>query len=752
MPAVLAAGIDDTGKPLNLLQVRPARPVQLEKRPPTLEEMIERSPMPAQYNQPIPLRGVNISGLHPKSVEALGFSYFIVVDNTKFLRMSDVYRESRLNGKSNFVTADSITHPYLAFANRVLADAAVTRISPDLRAMLEAMQRVSIADYRAADDVDVRNDIEHNVAYLAVAMRLLDPSYEMPRIGMVPEMVDEELQHIFEGKLAQSAIFDGEQDFSVFNPTGWYNDTRELQNFYRCRQWLSCVPFAVNDSTSSGTTHSNMFRRSVLLFRAIDQADVLGKPALETWTRLVRAFGVYGAPIESWHERTLYPKDYKFVFQDQAADLKVTLQALAEPLFRTKLMLAVRRQKPNALNSTSIFDIADLDASNSRGVFRLLPMFGEPELPWLRGVAAFYPADKQAAGSWPVGLLDMYAWGSQQAGNILADNMWTLDPNLAHVLPDLQKCVVRRAPNGQLQPVDSRAWRILSQFFKPLPEGVPGVLRSELWHSRRVMSAIGGWVDAVSSIAPAAADTPAANAGAANAAAGTMEALAASNGQTAENNTSESMGPVSAAVDSSAPRRISKVPPYHFLDPSLEIYRQLEADALRLQSELDSGNYFPAKYKTRLEDFVRLFQRLQKIADAELRGRQITVIDRRLLANIDTILDKVDTPLPAVLGFEAQPRGKSKQPGDAAIDRGFNMAIGRPGMLYIIYQNPRTMEWTLGRGAVYTYYEMAAPLLTASMWQHKLDAGFAHPPQWAQKWEIVQKPKNATQALLEPMN
>jgi hypothetical protein len=765
---LIAAGIDDvTNKPMfpvgglnpyNLMQAKPSKPVELRKHEPTLEELIVKQNVPGQYLQPIPLRGVHIAGLYPKSVETLGMQYFAVVDNSKVLRMSDVYRESRLAGKSNFVTADSITHPYLAFANRIIADA-VPNMIPDLRTLLQAMQRIQLADYNTADDKEVKQDIERNVAYVSVALRFLDPKYEVPRIGQVPELVDRESQLIVSGTTAQSVIFEGTQDYSVFKPYGWYNSSDQLKNFFRCREWLSLVPFAVND-TGGGEQHSNMFRRSVLIFRSLDRANILGRPAMETWVKLVKGYEVLGSHVEAWGQRTLYPQDYKYVFQDKSSDLRVTLQALAEPFFRTKLMLALRNQKPVNLDSESIFELSPNDSSSTMPVFRLFPMIGQPEVPWLRGVASIYPPDRSQSESWPLSLIDMYAWGSPMAGNLLADNISALDPNIARALPTLQHCVVTRLPSGQLTPVESRAWGMMSHYFRPMPETAPSVLRTELWLSQRQMSAIGGWVDALSAIAPAddegsAQSVPSssglapAGKGVGNAGAGSHSGLppAATNATTpaVDEKTAEGISP--AKPDAPAvPRRVSKVPPFHYLEPNLDTYKHLEMDATKLQAQLEAVHYFPQKHKAKLADFVRLFQRLQKITTTELHGVPISLMDRRLLGDIDLILDKVDVPLPAVLSFDG---GKSQ--GDM-MNRGFNMAIGRPGVLYIIYQNPHSMEWTLGRGAVYTYYETPAPLLTDTMWQHKVEAGFAVPPSWSQRFELVQQPKAEQHPAMVKMN
>jgi hypothetical protein len=733
----LAGGID-SDLPSYLFKAKQGKPVEFQRRAPNLEEMIQRTDFPYAQLQPIPLKGVKIQGLQPKSVDTLGWNYFIVVDNSKYSKMSEIYRDSRLNGKSNFVTADSIIHPYLAFTNRVFADAITIQMVPDMLLLLDSMQQVCIADYKASEDREVREDIERNIAYIAVAMKLLNPHCEVPQVGNAPKLAEADLRNVFGGRFAHSEIFDRGEDFSLFKPTGFFLSDEKLQSYFRCREWLSRVPYPIVDSSANSDGHvSNNFRRSVLLFRALDQSMVLGKPSMELWDKLVKASTLIGTPLDNLKERTLYPQDYKLVFQGSSSDLKVTLNALAEPLFRTKLMLAIRKHKPVNLNSASIFELEDGGGdSGAAANFRLFPIVAQPEQPWLRAVARLFPSDKQASSSWPVALLDMYAWGSPSAGNVISDNMFALDPAIAQAMPELALCVQRRQPGGQTTQVDSRSWKLLSAYFKPAPEGTPGVLRSEAWMAHHLLSAAGGWVDSQCAICPEkvpdATPDPAAAAGAAPA-----------NGQ--ESATGEGVTGVPTSAD--APpmvRRISKTVPYHYLEPSVELYKTLEQDANRIMNDLTVSRYLPDKYKTRFTDFTRLFQRLQKIAELEIRGAQLPIVDKKLLGGIDKILDRVDTPLPAVLPFEAPQRvasskGKPEDRMQGGLSVGMNMAVGRPGQLYVIYQNPHSMEWTLGRGAVYTYYELPAPLLTTSMWEHRIEAGFAQPVSWTSKFQVVQK-------------
>jgi hypothetical protein len=347
--------------------------------------------------------------------------------------------------------------------------------------------------------------------------------------------------------------------------------------------------------------------------------------------------------------------------------------------------------------------------------------------------------------------------------------MYSLDQSITGVLPELQHNILHRSESGQLVPVECRSWKILSSYFRPMPETAVGATKSELWGNRRLSSALGGWVDYMAAIAPgeagaATAAAPKDSSATANlggsgggennvaASANTVGALSAPSGSTAGAATTEDTRTADGIAALPGAIRRSRMQPFHYLDPSIELYREMDADAQKLQTELAAAHYpMTAAAAGRLNDFVRLLQRLEKISILELRGQPVSAVDRKLLGEIDEILENVDTPLPTTIAFESPAHVlNAGTPDQVTLPGGFNMANGRPGLLYIIYQNPQTMQWTLGRGAVYTYYETPAPLMTNSMWEHKVEAGFAKPPAWTAKYEIVQQSterKNATAAV-----
>ncbi len=689
------------------------RPVVLPKKASKLEELITRKDYQITFLPPLPLNGVKIGGLTAKSTKMLGENFFVVVDNTKFTTMAEIYKENRIKGKSNYVTADSIIHPYLAFTNRVLADTVTNHIEPDLSEMLKAMLDIAQKDYKQAEDADVREDIEHIMAFLAVAVKLIDPKYTPPVPARVVKMVQTDLDSIYSGKGSTSTVFERAEDFSSYQPLGWYNATPQLQAFFRCREWITRMSYPFTD-TQAGLKGNN-FRRSALLYRSLDLAKVQDRPAYEVWSRLYKSWPLLGAHLKDWGESTISPLEYKAQVKTAAGDLKVTLNALAEPFFRTKLLLAVRKQKPVKLGAASIFDLEEAGKNGpEEGVcFRLLPKSGDPEWPWLKACTTLWHGeDDTAAAGWPLSLLILHAWGAPQADNTLLDNYVKLDPKLAKVLPSLEQLVMTKLPGGVVKPIEDRRWQILSGYFKTPTDNMQTVMRTEQWMTRLLESSFAGWVDSHLSLAPAnwAVDT---------------NAQQKPDGQ----------GDADAAARE--PQSKAKSTLFHYVQPSPEIFASIRQDALHLQESLTALNYLPEKFKERFSDFIRLSERLERMSSLELKGQKLPLSDVKLLQNIDMVLERVDLPTEGILPLHTPSDPRTGQSASAS-NTGVTFGLGRPGQLFIILQDGT--NWTLGRGAIYTYFEVPGATLKAEGWRHKLDGDLVRPPYWAEKFDTVQDP------------
>lgn len=739
------------------------KPVTITKDT-SIEAVLKPQELKTTPVEPISLEGIKIPGTTPASIKILSMNHFVVINNTQYESMADLYKDNRLKGKPNFVTLDAIVHPYFATTNGLIAAVVEEHAMPDLKLVLNAMLKAAVEDYRNTEDAEIKDDIQRNLAFIIIALRLLEPTIKLPDMGGATDLSDEEMKNIEGGHKTRSVIFDREEDFSSMAPLGWFARREKLRQFYRCAQWISRMDFPLSDVTVDTATGSgNLFRRSILVFRALDRATINGQPAINTWQKLVTAWELFATSSNKNRQKTLLYSDYKAVVQGNSQDLKAQLLSLASPFFRAKLLLNVRKQKPVGLGNTSIFDLADDSAAGAKpATFRLMPLIEDPEMPWLRARAGSYTSEENG-GPWvPLSLLVLHARGSQAATNILYNASSTLPPEMNRLIPELER-IVAKPKADDLKPDWERTWQILSGYFRPFGPDAQGALKTDMWTSRHLESAFAAWVDSHLGMAeikapanPAAPVTPAATSPAnTNGAASTLTAQYGL-GKTAEpiaapkaaapsvapaavaTATTTTTTTTAAAATASSAEATTPVRPatFHYLEPQPEVFRNIEADAKTLTERLNTLGYFPERYRQRLNDFMRLAQRLAQIADAELAGKATTPIDFKLLAGIDFILEQVASPLPGVLSISVGSPPPKSATDLKPITKGANLILGRPGLVLLLCQTTRGPM--LVRGAVYTLYETLGPPLKPEHLKRKIEFGLLRPPIWAQNFDVIQ--------------
>jgi hypothetical protein len=623
--------------------------------------------------------------------------------------MQDIYRDNRLSGKSNFVTADSIIHPYFCFVNRVLIDTIKEIAIPNMRNMLQSMLTVAINDYRTVEDGEVRSDIEANIAYIAIGLELLDPGKSLKLPGNASTLAREELMLIRTRRKAKSFIFGTEQNYAYFEPVGIYRHDRNLEDFYQAKEWLS-MRFPVTDITveEGEDKQSNSFRRSVLLYRSLSLANVLGRPTMQSWQTVCKVLQLLGSEPAYMRGKFLLPSDYQTVLLNDNTDLKVTLKRLSEPFFRTKLMLTLRKAQPVSLGAASIFDLEDSEGRDGAiASFHLFPQACDPELPWIREEAGNYSEQAEGLPEFPLSLVILNSWGAGQASNLLLANQAKIDRKVPKSVITLNRLTTQRLPGGTSKTIDDRRWQILSTLFNMPANSTPAVFRSECWMDRHMETAIAGWVDSIAAVAP-------------------QEAPDTNKSATSANSIPKTTG--------------KRTFQYHYLDPVPDLYAKIGQDAQYLKSTVNTLGLNNSNYNKHFDDFIRLSNRLESIAKSEIKSMKLSTDDRMLLANIDLILSKISPPTPVT--YSVPSFNHDKEPGSnnqvTEIHNGINFGIGRPALLYVILQNGTRA--TLARGAVYSFYEVNGKPIKAEQWARKLAFNSILPPPWTKLFDVIQDP------------
>lgn len=702
--------------------------------------------------QPLILENSRIYGLGSQGTKQLAYNHFVVVDSVNYDTMAGVYESNRLSGRSNFVTADSLVHCYFTFINtltlRVIEDSLYAELNTFLPELIDAC----VKDYHSCEIAEVKDDIQRNLAYLLVAEKLLNPSKELPEMGGATDLARIEIDNLKAGRKKNSPVFNREEDYSFYRPLGFYSATVKASRFYSAYVWLSRMFLGLSDvtiNTSGGG--GNAFRRAVLMYRAIELGQGKdGKSLMLEWQHIFDTVNAFSQG-QLAKEQSVYPRDMKSMFSAGRLEFKDLLYTLAQPLSRARLLLAIKKQRPQGLDATSIFDMDRARKDDDSLAFRIFSPLATIELDYLKVMAENYQ-DETADAVNPLSLYMLFAMGCPQANNTLAALSEKLDKKVSGWLPDFVRALARRhledsdALIAYKQP--ERRWSIISEYFRPLRKGAQAPVASQYWMVQRMLSTSAIFVDSLcaydQSVFPA---TGKAAAGQTKAPEIKAPEIKAPEIQAPENPARETKKPAEAA--------------FHYLEPAVDLYAKLGGYVNVTTGELTRLGVFPESLRAKSDDFKRLMERLHKIAATELTAAPMPLVDFRLLAGIDRILGAISGPTASSIYMRGATTVKTEAPGTLLASGkapkvgvaqatettgGASIGPGCPGLIYIIFNTDKGPY--LSRGAVFSYFEVSGGPFKKEHWDRKEKFGFLRPPLWCAQFDLLEE-RDATVATAD---
>jgi len=340
----------------------------------------------------------------------------------------------------------------------------------------------------------------------------------------------------------------------------------------------------------------------------------------------------------------------------------------------------------------------------------MFPIIEVAELPWLKQRGHTFAKEGSEVPAPPLALLDMHAHGITQATNVLGENIWKLDPTLAAVVPDLVQAVKK-------QPTSDVIWQVFGSYFKMPVDAVQAVLKTNFWMTRKLESGFGAWLDSQIALEPVVPPKDDDMADIKPIIQSTVTATA----------TATAAATASAASSPTPPLR-------HYVEPAPEVFRNMRNEIQRLDTQMTGLDYAPLKYEQRIQELVKLLQRLESIATREVNGSNPLAPDAAFLGQIDTVLEKFSPPTAGTLFLDTGITNENEPTG--SISSGASLALGHPAMLYIIFQMGRSL--TVARGAMYSYHEMQGGPIKPEHLERKMEFGFLSPPSWTEQFEVIQ--------------
>jgi len=428
------------------------------------------------------------------------------------------YEHLRKRDVPLFVSADTLLHLYHIQFDETLKDVEEREFVSDINDLTAALLDEALAQY-AEHTGDLQEAARRNVAYLAVAQKLIDPNAQIP--ALVVEDVVGELAKIdaHEG-FRDSDIFIYAEDYSQYVPRGHYTRSEQLKRYFRTLMWYGRMAFLLKGAEFWGPMGEALISvydakiqtmQAVLLATSLDTVQVGPRSGHQVWDRMYAVTAFYVGLADD-----LTPYEYLGVL-NKVFGSGFTPTDLDEPdnFFALKAELALLRSPkinggtgdvwvPLPITPESLDEVLDKTKGMRFMGQRFIPdsyMFQQLVTPKVLGYTGDGNPIPFSYGTTPIGPqrcyprgLDVMAiLGSNRARTILIDEG---DTDYVDYWPRFNELKV------QFDAFDVSDWNrnlywgwlySLRALMDEFGEGYPNFMRTEAWEKKELNAALASW-------------------------------------------------------------------------------------------------------------------------------------------------------------------------------------------------------------------------------------------------------------------
>jgi hypothetical protein len=554
------------------------------------------------------------------------------------------------------------------------------------------MLAATSAQYQALNGTALAEPALRNVAYFAVADRLLGLSDPLP--AEATDLMNAELALINAASSeAVSPIWDRPdlpadqkliEVYGQYTPRGHYTRSEDLKMYFKAMMWYGRLTFRMMDDFET--------RRALLLVQALRSAVATdGTPAVTLWKNIYEptVFIVGKADDLGYVE---YGALSDMVFGPNPDLVRFTDQALFD-----QFKQAAKNLPPPQINSMWVW--IDQDTEQVTKGFRFMGqrftldayVFGQ--LIWRKVGTSDKPRGL------PKGLDFFAAMGSDEATNILKamgeDQYANFDTQMAKVKAEV-------AALGNDSWTQNLYWTWLYSF-QPLIASkggaYPPFMQTRAWKRKDLQTSLGSWTEL-------------------------------------KHDTILYAKQVMAEMGGGPPGE----PPHGYVEPNPEAYARLLALTQMTEVGLQSRNLLSDLTRGNLDNLVSQLNFLKDISERELSGGSITDDEYWQIQYWGGTLEQFTLKAADTTGPDMRDLSDQKAALVADVATGttdlnslvaLEEAVGQPTLIYVVLPDS---PWRVSVGAVYSYYEFTVPSsgrLTDEAWQAQVEAGTTPPqPDW----------------------
>ena len=601
-----------------------------------------------------------------------------------------------------FITADTLLHLYHVQFDETLKDVEQREFVSDINDLTAALLNEALTQYERYAG-DLKEAAKRNIAYLAVAQKLIEPEAQVP--DPVTNLVASELAKIDAHQgFAPSDIFIYQEDYSQYVPRGHYTRSEELKRYFRTLMWYGRMAFLLKGAENWGpagdaliSVHDAKIQtmQAVLLARSIEQVKVGQRSGREIWDRIyaVTSFYVgladdltpyeYLGALDKVFGRGFEPTDLQD--EDNLFKLKAELALLPSPKIfgGTGNVFVTPPVTPESLDEvlgkTKGMRFMGQRFIPDSYIFQHLVF---PEVLDYTGLAAVKPFTYGFTGvNWarcyPRGLDTMAILGSQRAKAILIEEG---DTDYVNYWQQFNKL------KAEFDVFDIYDWNqnlywgwlyALRGLISEFGQGYPNFMRTQAWQKKELNAALSSWTQLRH-------DT----------------ILYAKQSYT--------------PIGTSLPPAVTG-----YVEPVPEFYGRLLVLTRMTRQGLSDFAALSAQATERLMNLESTLARLTDIADKELRNQPLSEDDYEYIRGFSSTLER------AVMGVEEKGL-KTTLAADVhthtAEGKVLEEAVGYVDLIIVACPTPDGSVF-LAAGPVLSYYEFKHPMsdrLTDEAWRQML--------------------------------
>src|SRR3989338_6650531 len=668
---------------------------------------VEVTPSADSYNLPINLGDVkNKNKLYFKSFseQKLSQQGFAAIPSN-FDQIYELYDDNKDKNRPNFVTSDSVLHTYHVLYDYTLRNLEINKFIPALRNLNKTILDTAQSQYASISDPKVKTAAKKNIAYLAVAAKLLDPAITVP--DEVIEMTEAELTLIekHEG-FEESPIFGYQEDYSQYVPRGHYTRNEDFKKYFKTMMWYGRMMFRIEppDDKEKGREET---KQAILIALAINQSKADGEEALKVWDRIYQPTVFF---VGKSDDLNVY--DYLNITKNVFGEI-LTIDDLGNETKIDQLISQVKALPGPKISSSFVLETED--PAKVTKAFRLMGQRFIPDSYIFQQLVFSQIQDYTGSGTipfsaetietaegtrtvrvFPRGLDVAAVLGSDRAKEILDKQQ---DSSFEKYEEQFGKLKNEFAVLPYEQWTENLYWNWLYSLLPALTvkgSGYPIFMQQSSWSDKDINTFLGSWSELRH-------DT----------------ILYAKQSYTSIGVTCVGCGPTKPKIEDRG-----------YVEPNAEVYARLASLTKYMRAGLESRGLLAGEYKDKLSEMEQLLLELKKISEKELTNIDLEQADYDLIKNIGKRLENLVT-------FSAEETSKITSETDTKMEvvadvhtdgntkQVLEEGVGKPMNLLVVVKEGGDLY--IASGAIFSYYEFKHPMadrLTDEKWQGMTKPGF----------------------------